>query len=297
MQIELSRQPPPRNVFVLSAGGARGAAQVGMLRGLLGAGIVPHAFVGCSVGALNSAFLACDPTADRVEQLAHNWSHLQSTDIFAGGFVSKASNVLLRRPYLFRSDGLQRLIRQWAPVSRLEDLPTTLRVVTTQLSTGRPVYHESGSLRDVLLASTALPALFPPVDLPDRVAGRSSYHVDGAVADMVPIAGATGLHPTAVYVLDATIPPSIRRPRSPLDVLVAALGIAARIRPEVDFGSSVTVTHVRTGDDQQTGLTSFRFTQQLIRCGEEAAEQALAQSVTVRCDGPLFPAEALGLPS
>jgi len=272
-------------VFVLSAGGARGAAQVGMLRTLLRAGIVPHAFVGCSVGALNAAFMACEPTAGRVERLADQWTHLQSADIFEGNLVTKAANLLRRRPYLYRTDGLQRLIRRWAPLPTIEELPTPLRVVTTHLSAGRPAYHDSGILTDTLLASTALPAMFPPVDLPDPGGGKPSAHVDGGVADMVPVAGALGLHPTHVYVLDATIPPLTVRPRNPLDVLVASLGIAVRIRPEIDFGSAVAVTHIRTGDQLQTGLTNFAFSQQLIHCGEDAAQHALAQGPTRRAAG------------
>ncbi len=268
---------PRRNVFVLSGGGARGAAQVGMLRALLGAGIVPTAFVGCSVGALNAAFMACAPTAGQVELLAEKWTHLQSGDIFAGNVLTKAISLVRRRPYLYRSDGLQRLIQDWAPVCRIEELPTPLRVVTTHLTAGLPVYHDSGILLDTLLASTALPAMFPPVDLPDLVAGQPATHVDGGVADMVPLAGALGLNPTHVYVLDATIPPPIERPRSSLDVLVASLGIAVRIRPEVDFGGGVTVTHIRCKDHQQTGLTNFGFSRQLISCGEAAAQDALAQ--------------------
>jgi NTE family protein len=238
---------------VLSAGGARGAAQVGMLHALLGAGVVPDAFVGCSVGALNSAFMACEPTAERVALLAEHWTELRSADIFAGGFLTKAGNLLRRRPYLYRTDGLERLIRAWAPVGRIEELPTPLRVVTTQLNTGQAVYHDTGCLRDSLLASTALPALFPPVDLPDHITGGTALHVDGAVADLVPVAGAVALRPTHVFVLDATIPPLVSRPRSPLDVLVASLGIATRIRPQVDFGDSVTVTHIKTRDPVGAG--------------------------------------------
>jgi len=251
-----------------------------MLRALLGAGVVPHAFVGCSVGALNSAFLACEPTAERVEVLAEHWTQLRSSDIFAGGLLTMASHLLRRRPYLYRTYGLERLIRDWAPVARIEQLPTPLRVVTAQLSTGQAVYHDTGCLRDCLLASTALPALFPPVGLPDHVTGESSLHVDGAVADLVPVAGAVGLRPTHVYILDATIPPLIPRLRSPLAVLVASLGIATRIRPQVDFGDSVTVTHIKTADQQQTGLTSFGWSRQLIRWGQEAAIEALAGAST-----------------
>jgi NTE family protein len=295
MSIDQALAPAPvKNVFVLSAGGARGAAQVGMLRALLGAGVVPHAFVGCSVGALNAAFLACEATAARVEVLADSWTRMRTSDIFGGNVLTKLGHVLRRRPYLYSNDGLARLIRDWAGVDRIEELPTPLRVVTTALGTGRAVYHDVGCLRDVLLASTALPALFPPVELVDPVAGTQATHIDGAVADIVPTAGAVGLGATHVYVLDATIPPPTSPPRSPLDVLVASLGIATRIRPHVEFGDSVTVTHIRTADDQQTGLTSFDWSRQLIEWGEAAAHRALDALLPCPAVDPL--AEQVGVP-
>ena len=66
----------PKEVVVLSGGGSLGAAQVGSLRALFEAGIRPDAFVGCSVGALNAAFLAVDPTSERLAELEAIWRKL-----------------------------------------------------------------------------------------------------------------------------------------------------------------------------------------------------------------------------
>src|SRR5687767_5433359 len=71
-----------REVFVLSGGGSLGAAQVGSLRALLEAGVVPDAVVGCSVGALNAAYLAIDPTLARVDALQRLWSGIGREDVF-----------------------------------------------------------------------------------------------------------------------------------------------------------------------------------------------------------------------
>lgn len=268
---------PRRNVFVLSGGGARGAGQVGMLQALLEAGIRPHTLVGCSVGALNATYLAQDPTLDTATELAHRWSGLKTRDVFAGGVLTKATNLIRLRPYLYSPDGLDTIINTWVPNHRrLEDLPTPVRVVTTQLSTGRPRYHDSGSINTVLRASTALPGLFPPVEVPDPNAGKSTTHIDGGVSDLVPLSGALGLGATHVYVLDVTVPPLTDKARTPLDMLVASLGISMRLRGTVDFGKGVSLTHIRATGNVRTGLTDFTHTDELVDRGHQAALEALA---------------------
>lgn len=66
-----------REAVVLSGGGSLGAAQVGALRALYEAGVRPDLFVGCSVGALNAAFLAVDPSPGRLDELERIWRALQ----------------------------------------------------------------------------------------------------------------------------------------------------------------------------------------------------------------------------
>ncbi|MEJ7585425.1 MAG: patatin-like phospholipase family protein [Acidimicrobiales bacterium] len=73
--------------FVLSGGGNMGALQVGMLRALLERDIVPDIVVGCSVGALNGAALAEDPTLAMVDRLEEVWLSLDSRDLVPGGLL------------------------------------------------------------------------------------------------------------------------------------------------------------------------------------------------------------------
>ena len=76
--------PPagPREAVVLSGGGSLGAVQVGALLALRDAGIEPDVWIGCSVGALNAAYLACSTDPDRFDLLAGLWGTLTSRDIF-----------------------------------------------------------------------------------------------------------------------------------------------------------------------------------------------------------------------
>lgn len=275
--MDLSTRPtgdPHRNVFVLSGGAARGAVQVGMLEALLEAGIVPHALVGTSVGALNATFLGWRPDRTRVRELRAKWLDLRTRDIFPGGTLTRVHHLVRQRPYLFSSAALHRLIEDWKPVERLEDLPTEVRVVTTPLTGSGAVYHRHGDLAQLLLASAAVPAVFRPVSLPDAVGG-TELHVDGGVADNVPVTAAADLAPTRVFVLDASLP-VVRAPRgrTPVDILVASLGAAMRSGRTPDLGPEVEVHRMST-PDREVRMTDFGQTPHHLSDGRLAAERLL----------------------
>jgi len=269
----MNHQQPSRDVFVLSGGAARGAVQVGMMQTLIEAGIVPAGLVGTSVGALNAAFMGWHPEPDRVHDLAERWRRLTTRDVFPGGNWTRLAHLAQRHPYLFSSDALASLIDSWVPVSRLEDLTVPVRVTTTPLASSAARYHESGLISPLLLASAAVPGVFAPVELVDP-SGIRSTHVDGGVADLVPVAGAVGLAPTRVFVLDATVPARLPRARTPIEIVVASLGVAMRVRPLADLGPGVVVHHL-SAPDLGTGMTDFTRTADHIALGRRAAADLL----------------------
>lgn len=259
----------PKDVFVLSGGAARGAVQVGMMQTLIEAGITPAGLVGTSVGALNAAFMGWQPDTDRVHELAERWLRLQTRDIFPGGGWSRLAHLAQRHTYLYSSDALRSLIRSWVPVDRLEDLATPVRVTTTPLASTGARYHDSGPIEELLLASAAVPGVFAPVELTDRE-GRRTTHVDGGVTDLVPVAGATALAPTRVFVLDATVPARLPSGRTPIEIVVASLGVAMRTRPLADLGDGVEVHHLAAPDLGVT-MRDFSRTADHIAVGRKIA--------------------------
>jgi NTE family protein len=273
----MSEQTVTRDVFVLSGGAARGAVHVGMMQTLLEAGIVPHALVGTSVGALNAAFLGWQTGLDRVHDLGERWLRLTTRDIFPGGTWSRLTHLAQRHSYLYSSDALSELISTWMPVSRLEDLTTPVRVTTTPLAGTGAVYHERGDLLSVLLASTAVPGVFAPVQLTGHDGARA-LHVDGGISDLVPVAGAAELAPTRVFVLDASVPPRLPHAGLPIaslvDCIVASLGVAMRARPMADLGPDVTVHHLRA-PDLGTPMTDFSRTPDHLALGRRSAAELL----------------------
>src|SRR5256714_13768517 len=86
----------PREAVVFSGGGSLGAAQVGALQALFEAGIVPDVVLGCSVGALNAAFVAVEPTAQRAADLGEVWRRMSRTRVFPDGRFRVARRLAAR---------------------------------------------------------------------------------------------------------------------------------------------------------------------------------------------------------
>jgi NTE family protein len=211
--------------IVLGGGGNLGATQVGMLRALLERGVQPDVLVGCSVGALNAAGLAADPTPSGVERLEEIWRNLDGEAIVASGRLSALW--LLTRKYrsLQPNDGLRRLIEQWLPFRRFEEARIPFHVVATSLRTGGECWFNRGPVVEPILASAALPAVFPPVEI------NGEMLIDGAVVNNVPISKAVELGAKRIYVLHVgNFERPRRAPKRPLDALLQSFSIARNFR-------------------------------------------------------------------
>ena len=219
------RYGPPRTTFVLGGGGNLGAVQVGMVRALLERGIRPDEIVGCSAGALNAAALAADPTLSGATRLERIWSSLGRTGVGPSTLFSHLRLFRSRSQGLSSNAGLRRLIAEYVPFSTFEEAIVPFHVVAANLDTGRERWFSSGPLMEPVLASAALPAVFPPV-----VIGGERY-IDGAVVNNVPISKAVQLGAERIFVLhvgnfDRPRP----TPRRPIDVLLQSFSISRNCR-------------------------------------------------------------------
>ena len=196
--------PAYETAFVLSGGGSHGAAQAGMLLGLLEAGVRPDLIVGVSVGALHAAAIAADQTVEKARGLTTLWETLSARDVFGPPRRSPLINLLRHADHLYESTALRALVdRCVAPGTDLADLGVDVQIATTDLDAGRLAWWGSGRASDVLVASAALPGLLPPVTLADA-AGIHSRHVDGGVLAPVPVQRALELGAREVWLLDVT---------------------------------------------------------------------------------------------
>lgn len=219
----------PITAFVLSGGGNQGVSQVGMLRALLERGHRPDVIVGTSVGALNGAVIATSPDLEQVDHLEKIWRGLRGEEVFPGNTLRRAWNLLRRDDHLIPDEGLKALISDVGVAQSFTDLRVPLRVVAADLITGDEHVIVHGPLPPALLASAALPGIFPPVVL------NGHTLVDGAVVNLVPISHALAGPIDRIFVLDVSDPISDRPIRSPLDVAVRAFAISRDQRFELEL--------------------------------------------------------------
>jgi NTE family protein len=192
---------PARRTWVLGGGGARGAAQVGVLQALFEAGLeAPTAIVGTSVGALNGSAIAAFPSLAGAMMLRELWLSQQASVVFQAHPLGVLLSGLLRdRLAAFPQGNVKRLIERaqaLTGISTFEGLPVPLTVVATDLNAGKPALFSSGDLEPALLATTAIPGLFPAV----RIDGRE--HLDGGVVDNTPLATAVAAGATNILAID-----------------------------------------------------------------------------------------------
>ena len=194
-----------KTAFVLAGGGSFGAIQVGMLRELIAHGIRPDFIVGSSVGALNGAYFAGDPTAEGVARLERIWCGLKRQDVFPVT-LRRMVGVFFESASLADSRGLRRLLEHYLPYQVLERAEIPIHVSATEVLSGAAVQLSSGPAVDAILASCAIPAAFPPVRIGE------SYLIDGAIANNTPVVTAMELGASRLIVLPTGFTCSLKAP-------------------------------------------------------------------------------------
>jgi NTE family protein len=182
-----------KTAFVFAGGGSLGAIQVGMLRVLVSEGVQPDFVVGASVGAMNAAYFAGAPNAEGVARLAEIWFGLRRREIFPVTF--KSAFGLLRHPEsIIDSGGLRHLIEDNLAYARLEDATVPVHITATSVE-GLTVVLSKGPAIDAILASAAIPGIFPLVHIDGQTL------MDGAIARNSPIRVAADLGASRIVVL------------------------------------------------------------------------------------------------
>ena len=183
--------------LVLSGGGLKGLAHVGVLLALEERGLEPELAVGSSMGALIAAAWAAGVPARTLEQ---GGLKVKRRDIFQVAHADMAFK-RMKAPAVYRREPLYALIRSVIGDVRFEELPRRLFINTVELDSGMQVFWGLPGLRDArvadaVLASCALPGLFPPVEIGGR------HYVDGAVLENLPVSAAAALGRAPVLAVD-----------------------------------------------------------------------------------------------
>jgi NTE family protein len=250
------RAGDPKVAFVLGGGGHMGAYEVGMLAALLERDVVPDLIVGNSVGALNGAAVAAEPTPDTVERLRDVWLNLDGERIFGGSPFAPAANLLRRgATHLHSNRPLRQTIERLLPAKRFEDLKVPFQCVAASIEQAAEHWFSEGSLVDAILASCALPGVYPAVEV------GGEHFMDGGIVNSIPISRAVELGATEIYVLHVgRIERPLEPPRNLIQVAAVAFEIARRHRFARDLASlpDGVVAHVLpTGEEEPARYDSL----------------------------------------
>jgi NTE family protein len=155
--------------LVLSGGGARGFAHLGVIQALNDAGIFPNVISGTSAGALVGVLYADGYSTEEIMKLLNSGSRLD--------FMRPA----MPREGLLQINGIIKILKAALRAKNFEDLKIPMFVTATDLNNGKAVYFSSGDIFEPVIASASIPVLFQPVKIDDI-----SY-VDGGVLDNLPL--------------------------------------------------------------------------------------------------------------
>jgi NTE family protein len=155
--------------LVLSGGGARTIAHLGMIKALEVLNITPVCLSGVSAGAIIGALYAAGNSPEQIMAMIkeHSSASLTRMILFPGG--------------LFSADGLRHILQVAIGKDSFEDLKIPLFVTATDIMTGKAIVFSSGDLFNPVVGSSSIPAIFSPVK-------HGPYNlVDGGVLNNLPV--------------------------------------------------------------------------------------------------------------
>src|SRR5215212_7918387 len=220
----------PQTAFVLSGGASLGAIQVGMLSALYERQIEPDLIVGTSVGAVNGAFIASRPfTQATTDELTEIWRRLGRGQVFPLNPLTGFLGFFGARRYLVPERGLRDLLVEHIEFARLEQTAVPFHVITTDVLTGSEVHLSWGPALDAVMASAAIPGVFPPVAWDDRDL------MGGGIANHAPISDALELGAERIYLLSTGIASDLTEPpHGALGMLLHSMSLLLMRRLQVE---------------------------------------------------------------
>ncbi|RME01576.1 MAG: patatin [Calditrichaeota bacterium] len=275
--------------LALGGGGARGLAHIGVLKVLEKEGVPINCIVGSSMGAIIGGAYAYLQDARAVEELAINFIErpiFQELDLLQ--FMAMDENLKLSRldhllthlkiqlsflktfnhPSIFGKEIVEQLFEPY-PETKIETLPVQFTAIATDLRTGEEIFMDSGSLKQAILASSAIPGVFPPVPR-----GRSLL-IDGNASDSVPVHVLKERGAECVVAVDVT--KDIRK----IGPLTNALHILYRADEIVSYHLTQKRLHgadlIIRPAGRKISWANFKHVRKIIHQGEQAAQKMLAE--------------------
>src|SRR5271168_4094779 len=289
----------PRICLVLSGGGARGMAHIGVLKILEQMKVPIDCIAGTSMGAVVGGLYASGMTADQIEATIRsvNWQEAfrDSPPRRELAFRRKQDdrNFLVRLPLglkhgkillpkgFIQGQKLQETLRQltlpFGTSTNFDVLPTPFQAVATDLVTGNAVLLDKGDLAFAMRASISAPGVFAPAE------SQGQLLVDGGLAENLPIDVARGMHADILIVSDVSFP---LQPRAALDsaLTISNQMLAILVRKDADrqratLGPADILIEPAIGTASSTDFSAAATT---IAAGEDAARSMRSRLEALR---------------
>ena len=262
-----------RTAFVLGGGGVLGSTQVGMLRALFDAGIRPDLVLGTSIGSVNGAFVAADPTMASADRLSTLWRKVRQEGDFLENPFRSAARAAKYWTHFMSIRPLRNLIDENLGVERIEDLAVPFQCVAAHIESSRARWFTTGPVTPAILASCAVPGMFPPVEIDGQ------HFMDGGLVHSIPVGRALALGATEIYVLQVgRVEQPLNVPTKPWEVASVAFEIARRHRYHEEIDSDGDAPGAPVDPSGSSSAPAISITQGVGTRIEERAEQAYQAS-------------------
>ncbi|MCH8620602.1 patatin-like phospholipase family protein [Undibacterium sp. TS12] len=202
---------PVRIGLALGGGAARGFAHIGVIKALESQGISPDVVVGTSAGSVVGAMYAAGNNGFALQKMALEMDEATISD-WSLPLFSKSSGVL-------KGDALQTYVNRLVAQAPIEKLRKPFGAVATDLATGHPVLFQRGNTGAAVRASSAVPGVFQPVKINDRL------YVDGGLVSPVPVRFARDMGADIVIAVNISSPPEPTVNNATLDILLQTVAI------------------------------------------------------------------------
>jgi NTE family protein len=265
--------------FVLGGGGVLGGSEVGMLRALFEVGVKPDLVLGTSVGALNGAMVARDPTPAVIERLTDLWQDASTARAISDRPLRTVRRAVSSGTHLYSSDFMQkRLVDEFGDTT-FEDLPVRFQVCAASIERAAEHWFTSGPLVEAIMASAAVPGLLPPAQVGDE------HFLDGGIVNSIPLGRAIALGAERVFVLQVgRIDRPLKPPQRPWEVARVSFEIARRHRFARELGEAPDDVEVHvlpargtsSSDDSLLAHRDFSKVRNRIDASYEASRDYLA---------------------
>src|SRR5688500_18398915 len=197
-----------------------------MLQALFERGITPDLVLGTSVGALNGALVARDPSPAVIEKLTELWQTVASSrEVYGDRPLRTVRRAVSTGTHIYSSSPMRRRLAEEFGDLRFEDLPVKFQVCAASIESAAEHWFSSRPLVPAIVASAAVPGLLPPAKVGDE------HFLDGGIVNSIPLGRAVALGADVVYVLQVgRIDRPLRVPRRPWEVARVSFEIARRHR-------------------------------------------------------------------